>query len=102
MLYAEQSRSTADSLAHAGAIGNITNSDETHTSPAAASKTDTADADADHTSESTRNEQAFSVHADEYAAIRSALDRAASVTPLTACSPAMQKQGFELSFLFHS
>jgi hypothetical protein len=77
------------------------NSQTDRTTEARATAADTTTADNTSISEASASWQLFSVHPDEYTAIKAALDTVATVVPLSCCSDAMRRDGSRLSYLLH-
>jgi hypothetical protein len=67
----------------------------------ATADTTTTATDVASISEASASWQLFSVHPDEYTAIKAALDTVAAVVPLSCCSDAMRRDGSRLSYLLH-
>jgi homoserine acetyltransferase len=78
-----------------------TQPDNTKAALDAAADTTTATTASNSVCEASASWQLFSVHPDEYSAIKAALDTVAAVVPLSCCGDAMRRDGSRLSYLLH-
>jgi hypothetical protein len=89
------------SLPDSTATGNTQPDNTAAALNATADTTTTTATDIASSSEASASWQLFSVHPDEYTAIKAALDSVAAVVPLSCCSDAMRRDGSRLSYLLH-